>query len=142
MEQTLLRQTANVRQVLKKNHASSGSQGRTWNLYTNTCTDLGFGWYSSVGQSCQIYFYIHVAKKAYLFGFLKVHILSNIWRYDWIWVPINTFWSVLSVPEKLSLNQTTFCLAQVQSYSIQTLPLRFWNSKTVFGWCKLLLKSN
>ena len=50
-------QTANVRRVLKKNHASSGSQGRTWNLYTNTCTDLGFGWYSSVGQSCH---YIHI----------------------------------------------------------------------------------
>ena len=28
------------------------------------------------------YIYIHVAKEAHLFGFLKVHILSNIWRYD------------------------------------------------------------
>ena len=28
------------------------------------------------------YIYIHTNNKAHLFGFYKVHLLSNIWRYD------------------------------------------------------------
>ena len=28
--------------------------------------------------------YMHVGNKAHIFGFLKVHLLSNIWRYDLI----------------------------------------------------------